>query len=67
MYALLSGLFHDLLCRSSDFYNLSKIDSLSLRLSSNECSSVISATRITTVLDYTEIHKIDKPQIKIVQ
>jgi hypothetical protein len=53
MYALLSELLHDSLCNLPTFYNLSKIDLLSLRLSSNERSLVISATRITTVLDYS--------------
>jgi hypothetical protein len=52
MYALLSELLHDLLCNLPTYHNLSKIDLLSLRLSSNRCSLVISATRITCVLDY---------------
>jgi len=34
MYALLSELLHDLLCNIPTYYNLSKIDLLSLRLSS---------------------------------
>jgi hypothetical protein len=53
MYALLSELLHDLLCNLPTYYNLSKIDSLYLRLSSKERSLVISATRITCVLDYS--------------
>ena len=53
MYALLRELLYDSLCNLPTIYNLSKIDLLSLRLSSNECSLVISATRITTVLDYS--------------
>ena len=44
MYALLSELLHDLLCSIPTYYNLSKIDSLSLRLSSIEYSLVMSAT-----------------------
>ena len=43
MYALLSELLHDLLCNLPTYYNLSKIDSLSLRLSFNRCSLVIRA------------------------
>jgi hypothetical protein len=50
---LLSELLHDLLCNLPTYYNLSKIDSLSLRLSSTGHSLVISATRITNVLDYS--------------
>ena len=53
MYALLSELLHDSLCNLPTYYNLSKIDSLSLRLGSMEHSLVISATRITCVLDYS--------------
>jgi len=53
MYALLSELLHDSLCNLPTYYNLSKIDSLSLRLSSTERSLVISVTRITSVLDYS--------------
>jgi len=51
----LSELLHDLLCNLPTYYNLSKIDSLSLRPSSMECSLVISATRITSVLDYSGV------------
>jgi len=50
---LLSELLHDLLCNLPTYYNLSKIDSLSLRLSSTGHSLVISTTRITSVLDYS--------------
>jgi len=53
MYTLLSELLHDSLCNLPTFYNLSKSDLLSLRLSSNKCSLVISAARITTILDYS--------------
>ena len=53
MYALLSELLHDLLCNLPTYYNLSKIDLLSLRLSSMGRSLVINATRITSVLDYS--------------
>jgi len=52
-YTLLSELLHDLLRNIPTYYNLSKIDSLSLGLSSMGCSLVISATRITSVLDYS--------------
>jgi len=52
-YALLSELLHDPLCNIPTYYNLSKIDLLSLRLSSTGCSLVISATRTTSVLDYS--------------
>jgi len=48
---LLSELLHDSLCNLPTYYNLSKIDSFSLRLSSTGCRLVISATRITSVLD----------------
>jgi len=50
MYALLSELLHGSLCNLPTFYNLSKIDLLSLRLSSNKCGLVISATRIVLCL-----------------
>jgi len=53
MYALLSELLHDLLCNIPTYYNLSKTDLLSLRLSSMGCNLVISATRITSLLDYS--------------
>jgi hypothetical protein len=53
MYTLLSELLHDLLCNIPTYYNLSKVDSLSLRLSSMGRSLVISATRITSALDYS--------------
>jgi len=53
MYTLLSELLHDLLCNLPTYYNLSKINSLSLRLSSMGRSLVISATRIICVLDYS--------------
>src|ERR1700676_1725812 len=49
---LLSELLHDSLCNLPTYYNLSKIDLLSLRLSSTGCSLVISTTRIICVLDY---------------
>jgi len=50
---LLSELLHDSLCNLPTYYNLSKIDLLCLRLSSMGCSLVISATKITCVLDYS--------------
>jgi len=53
MYALLSELLHDSLYNLPTYYNPSKIDSLSLRLSSMGCSVVISATKIICVLDYS--------------
>ena len=53
MYALLSELLHDSLCNLPTYYDLSKIDLLSLRLSSMDRSLVISATSITCVLDYS--------------
>ena len=53
MYALLSELLHDPLYNIPTYYNLSKVDLLSLRLSSMEHSLVISATRITSVLVYS--------------
>jgi len=53
MYTLLSELLHDSLCNLPTYYNLSKIDLLTLRLSSMEHSLVISATSITSVLDYS--------------
>jgi len=52
-YALLSELLHDSLCNIPTYYNQSKIDLLSLRLSSMGRSLFISATRITSVLDYS--------------
>jgi hypothetical protein len=55
MYALISELLHDPLCNIPTYYNLSKINSLSFRLSSMGHSLVISATRITSVLDYCTI------------
>jgi hypothetical protein len=53
MYALLSELLHDPLCNIPTYYNLSKIDLLSIRLSSMGSSLVISAARITSVLDFS--------------
>ena len=53
MYVPLSELLHDSLCNLPTYYNLSKIDLLSLVLSSMGHSLVISATRITCVLDYS--------------